>query len=1415
MLRTLKVAIPIVIALAAAVSATAAPSIPVTKPPVSPIPSWTGPTIDPDANQGQWFQQRFTGAEEPRTHEFHDNVQSHGGGFRGPLAIQGVVASVTFVGVNIQSFVVDATITNDTPGLGVWASGTNSHNEYSQLTVEAYEGTFKNVKLSCSFARDPQVPPPTAWVLPYINRNPQIYSNDHEQLAWYCWTPNNPVGKTPYGSYCVPTFDFGNIAPGQKVMRPLLFSTSGSGISPSDPRYSVIMNSYQEHTDIFLNRTISLKISDWMDLLYTDTGVPYPDDTSRGSDVSVFHDLYSEPRQIDWGDCPDSYSTLSGSGGPNHLLTPNLFLGANIDAELDGQPDPVASLDDNTGVPDDEDGVVFNTAIVPGTTMQITVTASAPGSLSAWIDWNADSSFAQAADKVLSDYAVLAGPNVISIPVPAGTAFGATFARFRLSSQVGLSYGGAASDGEVEDYMVNIDYPTDYGDAPDQPYPTLRLSGGAGHTIAIQFCLGNNLDVELDGQPTAAADGDDISPSAGPDDEDGVQFVTPLLPGSNATVNVTVTAASGMSAFIDAWIDFNGDGSWATPGDQIFATQPVVNGPNTLTFAVPASATPGAQAYARFRLSNTGGLSFGGTVFGGEVEDYRVGIGYKWIQKPDLSTEGIDINASEPFILADDFLCTTTGPITDIHLWGSWKFDEMPQMDPHNVWFRLSIHEDIPAGTGGVPYSRPGNVLWMREFTPGSFGAIPYAMQILEGWMNPPQDYIFPGDYTCWQYDFLIEDGQFYQRGTEEEPIIYWLDVQAMPMDQAFQFGWKTSVEHWNDDAVWGIGVEPYTGPWNELVYPPMHEFAGKSIDLAFAITGKASERDWGDAPDRPYPTKSATGGASHAIIPGVFLGNTIDAETDGQPDPMAMGDDINPLFGIDDEDGVTFLTPLVSGQMATISVVASTSGFLDLWIDYNINGTWADPLEQVYFALPIGPGPNTLQFLVPPGLLPGQTFARFRFHTSPTPLPFTGPAADGEVEDYVVDIHPQPPTLTFYQNVAIKDHFWWPGFVRRDNEMLSLKVVAGPPENTFWNSLTVAASGSGNDAFDIVSVDVWLDNDSDGVVDLGGATPDTLLGSGVYPVDNGSVNIAFAAPPLIPAGGSVAAIVSYQMSPAAPAGSTYYATASNATGSGQVTGAAASIFSLPITGCKKVVGVAPISIGAAKRVPVGTLVLLESKEITADFLWLPTVPPWNWFYIEEPDMIAGIGVIGGITGPLTIGDGISILGRTTLVNPAPFDKAELMLNPVHILTWSKPRRVTPMGMNNLYSGAGDFSNQPPVFDDQPNGVLAAGLSNVGMLIKTWGMITGYGGVYLGPGPTNWVDVFWLDDGSDLADGYPTTLGPLSEGIAVVTPRDWPNPTPPSGFYDVTGILRAIQDPTGAPAVRLIVPRATTDLKSH
>jgi hypothetical protein len=386
--------------------------------------------------------------------------------------------------------------------------------------------------------------------------------------------------------------------------------------------------------------------------------------------------------------------------------------------------------------------------------------------------------------------------------------------------------------------------------------------------------------------------------------------------------------------------------------------------------------------------------------------DWDPGMPCKWVQFPDLGSTGIDVNASGQFILADDFLCSHPGPITDIHIWGSWLNDFRSE-----AFFTLSIHADIPAGPEGG-YSMPGDVLWYRTFQPGEYAVRVWEQGINEGWMDPPDVYTFPADHVCWQYNFYIpEDEAFYQRGTPDEPITYWLDVRVEPMEPGTSlFGWKTSLDHWNDDAVWGMGLEPYFGPWSELIYPPMHEMAGQSIDLAFVITTQLTDEiDWGDAPDSPaapgYPTLASNNGANHAIVSGApWLGDASDgpdSEPDGQPDPAALGDDND---GNDDEDGVQ-IPVMVLGKTSTITYeISGSAGCVDAWIDFNGDRIWQDPAERILSTVPQGPGIFSFAVTPPAGSIVGPTFARFRISTAGG-LPPTGGAPDGEVEDYRVTI--------------------------------------------------------------------------------------------------------------------------------------------------------------------------------------------------------------------------------------------------------------------------------------------------------------------------------------------------------------------------------------------------------------------------
>jgi hypothetical protein len=171
---------------------------------------------------------------------------------------------------------------------------------------------------------------------------------------------------------------------------------------------------------------------------------------------------------------------------------------------------------------------------------------------------------------------------------------------------------------------------------------------------------------------------------------------------------------------------------------------------------------------------------------------------------------------------------------------GTARFEQVDQADP-----QLPCEADDDG-----QWSQPGAPIWIRTFAPHEFEVEPFMLGIDEGWMNPATgEYIMPGDHECWKYTFYLDPDEFIQQGSPETPIVYWLDVWAQPIEQGFFFGWKTSVTHWNDDAVWAMPPEPPMSPWLELRYPVQHPFYPASIDLAFALYGEAADTCAGQLP--------------------------------------------------------------------------------------------------------------------------------------------------------------------------------------------------------------------------------------------------------------------------------------------------------------------------------------------------------------------------------------------------------------------------------------------------------------------------------------------------------------------------------------------------------------------------------------
>jgi large repetitive protein len=133
------------------------------------------------------------------------------------------------------------------------------------------------------------------------------------------------------------------------------------------------------------------------------------------------------------------------------------------------------------------------------------------------------------------------------------------------------------------------------------------------------------VDPEGDGQPNAAANGDDTNGT--PDDEDGVNVtdLTNIRATNPANVRVSVTNTTTLAARLCGFIDLNADGDFADVGEVASAAVPVGSNNITSTLAF-TPVVPGAtrNTYARFRLSSVtaGACAPDGPAIDGEVEDY-------------------------------------------------------------------------------------------------------------------------------------------------------------------------------------------------------------------------------------------------------------------------------------------------------------------------------------------------------------------------------------------------------------------------------------------------------------------------------------------------------------------------------------------------------------------------------------------------------------------------------------------------------------------------------------------------------------------------------------------------------------------------------------------------------------------------
>ncbi|OPZ26578.1 MAG: Cna protein B-type domain protein [Lentisphaerae bacterium ADurb.BinA184] len=575
----------------------------------------------------------------------------------------------------------------------------------------------------------------------------------------------------------------------------------------------------------------------------------------------------------------------------------------------------------------------------------------------------------------------------------------------------------------------------DWGDAPDgvaaPGYPTLATHEGASHVIAGPR-LGEAVDADFDGQPTAGADGDDTD--ADGNDEDGVTFDGPLQAGSWAQADVVLSNAT--DALLAAWIDFNRDGDWGDAGEQVADDFALAVGTTELPFLVPADALPG-QTYARFRLSSQS-VSVGGQAPDGEVEDYLVLIRPAALEADADLGDAPDSTNTAGAVMSAYGSSATPASFPTVYRAGSPPYGPIHLHPGALAWLGSEVSLEGEADTGPDadalnnldPAADAANqdgdddalddapYLPHCEPTRFAFSLSTLAAQSATLYVNVWLDFNRDGDWN----DTLACDGvsavpewavqnlAVGVTGTGTLLLVTPPFLSWTPADVADHPLWlriTLAEQPWNPQG--GIAPDGGSGPASGYQYGETEDYLITPSVVPLAI-------DFGDAPEVSgaafhYPTLLGSNGAAHLIVEGAPYfgkdGDQPDADADGQPTPLADGDDYD--TDGDDENGV-YVPTLIPGQTGRFSVsIGGAAGHVTGWVDLDGNGVWEDDERLLDAFHPTGTSDWGIP--IPADAKVGQTYARFRISTTRQGLP-TGLAPDGEVEDHLVFIREAPEQL-------------------------------------------------------------------------------------------------------------------------------------------------------------------------------------------------------------------------------------------------------------------------------------------------------------------------------------------------------------------------------------------------------------------
>lgn len=565
-------------------------------------------------------------------------------------------------------------------------------------------------------------------------------------------------------------------------------------------------------------------------------------------------------------------------------------------------------------------------------------------------------------------------------------------------------------------YSMTLTSSTDYGDWNGSGAATTTTSSVRNSNLR----LGATVDAEVSVAPDTAATADGA-------DEDGVTMPTNITPGASVTIPVRVFNNNTAGRQLQAWIDFNDDGTFnntdvTSGGERIYnaatsasASLQTIN----ITFTVPAGAAGGQWAAARFRISDNAGTTPTSSGATGEIEDYMVSIDPPMLIEWDMNTGHYDVPIApsylSPCVTGGSLRAFATSPLPFIS-------DDPPGVNgpskggvglneaaPGEGFATLRCGQGFPAAFDSTMQVRPRTDLtakvsktWCQFTTTANISSGSITGFVMDIARQGPESPTHMQGYLTWQ------DGATYKTA--------W--TAAYALETAFYTPAVITNNHpaWRKINLGAFNAGGDALPTNAALAGKNFLFelhiygdSGANTDILefdnFALTGTCSQvvSDYGD-----YSGFDAQ--ASQVASTALRIGtDATDNEAATLANATATGDDTS---GTDDEDltmpifTVGTSTTLAVPMTITAASLSGSTACVNVFVDWNGDNDVADANETLAVQTVSATGTFNFSLTPPVGTTAGTKYLRIRAAEGATHPGFSGTSTlKGEVEDYAITV--------------------------------------------------------------------------------------------------------------------------------------------------------------------------------------------------------------------------------------------------------------------------------------------------------------------------------------------------------------------------------------------------------------------------